>query len=288
MRVTDCHVHIQPLDMLLPDVARRYEAGRSDIPYVRELVADPRKFLAHMDREGVWRSALVNYPSPDLMGFTEKVNDFVAGYAKADPQRIVPFGGVHPRLARESRKEARRCVELGIRGFKVHPPHMVLAANDYLPERRAEHGQALREVYEVAQEAGLPVMIHTGTSVFPGARNRFADPMPIDDVAVDFPRLTILLAHGGRPLYMETAFFLLRRHRNVLLDVSSIPPRSLLSYFPRLDEIGDQVLFGSDWPGPGVRSMGQNLREILALPLSEEIKRKMVETNADRVFGGPR
>ena len=76
--------------------------------------------------------------------------------------------------------------------------------------------------------------IHTGTSVFPGARSRLGDPMDVDDVAVDFPKLTILLAHGGRPLWMEAAFFLVRRHPNVYLELSGIPPSKLLEYFPRL------------------------------------------------------
>jgi len=57
--------------------------------------------------------------------------------------------------------------------------------------------------------------------------------------------------HGGRPLWMDTAFFLLRRHPNVYLDISGIPPRTLLKYFPRLDEIASKTLFGTDWPGRG-------------------------------------
>ena len=54
-------------------------------------------------------------------------------------------------------------------------------------------------------------MIHTGTSVFSSARNKYADPIHCDDIGVDFPDLTVILAHGGRPLWMETAFFLVRR-----------------------------------------------------------------------------
>ena len=97
------------------------------------------------------------------------------------------------------------------------------------------------------------MMFHTGTSISHGARNKYGDPIYIDDVAVDFPRLKILMAHGGRPLWMDTAFFLLRRHPNVYLDISGIPPKTLLKYFPRLDEIAAKTLFGTDWPGPGVR-----------------------------------
>ena len=93
----------------------------------------------------------------------------------------------------------------------------------------------------------MPVTIHTGTSVFPGARSRFGDPMDVDDVAIDFPKLTILLAHGGRPLWMDAAFFLVRRHPNVHLEISGIPPARLLEYFPaagrhrRQDHLGHRL-----------------------------------------------
>ena len=127
-------------------------------------------------------------------------------------------------------------------------------------------------------------MIHTGTSIFPGARSRLGEPMAVDDVAVDFPGLTLVLAHGGRPLWMEQAFFLVRRFPQVYMDVSSIPPRSLLRYFPRLAEIADKVLYGSDWPAPGVRSMGENLRAFRELGLPDDVQRKILHDNAARVF----
>jgi hypothetical protein len=104
--------------------------------------------------------------------------------------------------------------------------------------------------------------------------------MAVDDVAVDFPDLRIILAHGGRPLWMEQAFFLVRRFPNVYMDVSSIPPKAVLRYFPRLAEIPDKVLYGSDWPSPGVRSMADNARDFQALPLPAEALVKMLEMNA--------
>ena len=108
----------------------------------------------------------------------------------------------------------------------------------------------------MAETAGVPVTIHTGTSVFPGARSRFGDPMDVDDVAIDFPRLTILLAHGGRPLWMEAAFFLVRRHPNVHLEVSGIPPSKLLEYFPAAG--GDR---GQGHLGHGLAEPGDKVHE---------------------------
>ena len=128
-------------------------------------------------------------------------------------------------------------------------------------------------------------MIHTGTSIFRGARNRFADPMAVDDVAVDFPALKIILAHAGRPLYMDTAIFLARRHPNVHLDLSGIPPKKLLEYLPRLEDLSDRCLWGTDYPSPGVASMKKNVEDFLALPLSEAAKKRILWDNAAAVIG---
>jgi hypothetical protein len=68
------------------------------------------------------------------------------------------------------------------------------------------------------------------------------------------------------------------------MDVSSIPPRALLRYFPRLAEVADKVLYGSDWPSPGVRSMADNLREFRALGLPAEVQRQILEANPATVF----
>jgi predicted TIM-barrel fold metal-dependent hydrolase len=88
------------------------------------------------------------------------------------------------------------------------------------------------------------------------------------------------MAHGGRPLWMETAFFLLRRHPNVYLDISGIPPKSLLKYFPRLQEIAYKTLFGTDWPSPGVVDIKKNLEEFCALPLTPELQRQILSQTA--------
>src|SRR5260370_1668700 len=143
---------------------------------------------------------------------------------------------------------------LGIGMIKIQPPHQLLYPNEYLSGVKE-----LEIICGVAEANGVPVMFHTGPSIFAGARNRYGDPIYIDDVAVDFPKMKILLAHGGRPLWMNTAFFLLRRHPNVFLDISGIPPRALLQYFPRLEEIASKTLFGTDWPGPGVPELRKNL-----------------------------
>jgi uncharacterized protein len=279
--VTDLHVHIQPWEMHPPPVAAAMEAGRADLERIRSFMESPKAFLAFLDESGIERAALINYVSPDVMGFTHHVNDWIARYCAAAPDRLIPFGSVNPRFTTTPADETERILDLGIRGIKIHPPHQLFDVNDY---RTGGPGAGIGEVFRIAQERGCPVMIHTGTSVFPGARNVHADPMPADDVGVDFPKLTVILAHAGRPLHGKTAHFLVRRHPNFHLDLSGIPPRRLTVYVPRLAEIADRCLWGSDWPSPGVADLGKNVEEFLALDLTDAARRAILSGNAARLF----
>jgi hypothetical protein len=265
--------------MLKPEVRARMAKGRADFADLERLMNDPDQVLRRMDEAGIARIGVINYVSPTLMGFTPEVNPWVGELARHAPDRLIPFGGVDPRGKRPG-EEVDRLRDLGVRAIKLHPPHQEIAANAY-----RDGVAGLADVYARAEELGLPIMVHTGTSIFPGARNVYADPMPLDDVGVDFPELVVILAHLGRPLYAEASFFLLRRHPRFHGDVSGIPPRGLLRYFPRLADVADKLLWGTDWPGPMVPGMRENLEEFLALELTEDVRRKLLQDNADRLFG---
>ena len=279
MLVTDAHIHIQPFHMMPPPIAAAFWTRKPNRAELEGYAADPRKLLARMDQDGIARVGLINYVSPDLMGFTDEANPWMIRYASADPSRLIAFGSVNPRFTKDVEGETRRIIDAGVRALKVHPPHQLFRANAY-----QDVYPALAGLYRAAEEADVPVTIHTGTSVFPGARSRFGDPMDVDDVAIDFPKLTILLAHGGRPLWMDAAFFLVRRHPNVFLELSGIPPSKLLEYFPRLEDIAGKAVWGTDWPSPGIKSMRANADAFLALPLGDEAKRLILHGNASRIW----
>ena len=279
-QITDQHIHIQPWRQLKPAVADVMRVGKeAHWDRLISLMDDPKALLEVMDASGVWRVALINYPSPDLMGFDDSTNEFSARYAQANPERILPFGGVHPRFTTDPEGDVDRLVELGIRCLKIHPPHQLFPANAY-----TEGLAALGRIYRRCEERGLPVLIHTGTSIFPGARSKWGNPLEVDDVAIDFPDLTIIIAHGGRPLWMGEAFFVLRRHKNVHLEVSGIPPARLLEYFPRLGEISGKTVWGTDWPSPGVHDLRVNLDQFRALPLEPAVQKAILSDNSLRLF----
>ncbi len=272
--VTDVHVHVQPFRMLKPEILGAMKRERSQFPQILRMSDDPAVLLKILDEADVDRCCMINYVAPEVIGFLPTVNDYVLKYAKADRERLIPFGSIHPAHTKDVRKEAKALVKRGLGGFKVHPPHQLLFPND----------PRLEPMYDVAEDAGVPVMVHTGTSTFPAAKSRYGDPITVDDVAVDHPDLKIIVAHGGRPLWCDTAFFLARRHRNVYIDISSIPPKRLLGYFPRLEEIGDKVLFGSDWPGPGVPGIREELDGVQELLLTKELRERVLVSNARKVF----
>lgn len=278
MKVFDVHVHVQPWKMLRPGALALMDddAHRG----AAEILEDPKALIDHLDREGVRRICCINYVSPEVMGFGREVNDWIADFTEGHRDRLLPVGSVNPLVEARPEEEIARVLDLGIRMLKIHPPHQLFSPNAY----RTEGLRGLSSIYEQCQSRGVPVMFHTGTSVFPGARNVYADPMPVDDVAVDFPELTIILAHAGRPLYGETAYFLARRHPNVHLDLSGIPPAALPKYVPRLESIADKVLWGTDWPSPGVVSMKNNVEAFTATGYSEGVMEKVLWTNACRIF----
>ena len=263
------------MEMFNPGALAAMKRKRPNFEQICEFCRSPRAFLKYLDSSGIDRAVLINYVAPEVIGFTAEVNAFIAGYVKEDPRRLISCGSLHPRHSTNFMADMDHLLRLGIRMIKVHPPHQLLYPNDYL------HGvKELEILYRAAEANGVPVMVHTGTSIFPGARNKFGDPIYVDDVAVDFPRLKILLAHGGRPLWMNTAFFLVRRHSNVYLDISGIPPKTLLKYFPRLEEIAERTVFGTDWPGPGVPDIKQNLDDFRALSLSDAAKEQILTKTA--------
>ncbi len=215
--------------MFKPHALELMKKKRANFDQITEFCRSPKLFLKHLDAAGVDRAVLINYVAPEVIGFTSGVNQFIADYTRENPKRLISCGSLHPKHTSNVLADMEQLLRLGIRMIKIHPPHQLLFPNDYLTGMKE-----LEIIYRAAEANGIPVMFHTGTSVFPGARNKYGDPIYIDDVAVDFPRLKILLAHGGRPLWMHTAFFLVRRHPNVFPGHQWYPSKNFTQIFPAL------------------------------------------------------
>jgi uncharacterized protein len=207
-------------------------------------------------------------------------NDGVLAAARAHPETLIPFTSVDPMRGAEALVEAERLIAAGARGFKLHPPLMEFEPND----RRAY------PFYELVQAAGLPVIFHTGHSGIGtgmrgggGVRLKYGHPMLIDDVAVDFPDLTIVMAHPSFPWQDEAISVCLHKPR-VHIDLSGWSPKyfspTLVQYAGTL--LREKVLFGSDYP---MITPDRWLRDFAALPIRDEARPLILKENAARLLG---
>ena len=167
--ITDCHVHIQPLELFKPEALALMKKSRKDFDLVAEYCRSPKAFLKHLDAIGVDRAVLINYVAPEVIGFTPAVNEFIANYVKEDPKRLIPCGSVHPRHTTNVLADMEQIVRLGIKLIKIHPPHQLLYPNDYV-----NGVKELEIIYRAAEANGIPIMVHTGTSIFPGRATSLA------------------------------------------------------------------------------------------------------------------
>ena len=125
-------------------------------------------------------------------------------------------------------------------------------------------------------------MFHTGSSIYRNSKLKYGDPLHLDEVAVDFPDLKIVMAHSGRGFWYNRAFFLSKLHKNLYMEISGLPPQNLLHYFPELEKNSDKIIFGSDWPG--VRGIKENIDVICSLPIKKTTIEKILYRNAEKVL----
>ncbi len=272
MPVVDVHVHAAYTHPT-PDSFASYMAAHvgHDLAAFVEEFRRPERFLALMDENGIDYSCILAEIAPITSGVAR--NECVRDFCASSP-RLIPICTVNPYLQHQPGRLLGRLVrEEGFRGLKLYPTYAYFYPND----------RRLYPVYAVAQELGIPVQVHTGSSVFRGSRLKYGDPLFLDDVAVDFPDLSILVTHGGRPFWYEHAFTLCRLYRNVYIDIAGLPPRNLLTYFPDLPRLAHKFLFGSDWPGlPS--SVASNVSAIRELPIAEDAKAVILGGTAARLY----
>ena len=235
-----------------------------------EFPLTPERVLEEMDSAGIEYALILPNESVEI-GIdipTEFVLEFCQGQ-----RRLLPFANVNPNTAKDPVRRLETLADSGARALKLYPTYQWFYPND----------PSLNEMYAVAQERGLPVMIHTGSSVFPTSRIKYGNPIFLDDVAVDFPQLNIVLAHSGRGPWYDHAVTLARTRPNVFVEISGIPPHRLLEYLPALTRIPDKAIFGSDWPS--VPPLKQIVEGITSLSFSIENLEKLLGANAARLLG---
>jgi predicted TIM-barrel fold metal-dependent hydrolase len=183
------------------------------------------------------------------------VNDACATFVRARPDRLIGCMALHPYDA-NCLDEFERCrTELDMRGIKLGANYQNF---DPLEARALV-------IYERAQRHGLPILFHQGTSPVREAPIRLSYPLLMDEIAIRYPDLKIIMAHVGHPWQVDTCV-VIRKHPNVYADVSAnfYRPFSFWEQMIKATEwnVLDKLLFGTDFPVTTVEETIEKLRDV--------------------------
>jgi predicted TIM-barrel fold metal-dependent hydrolase len=271
--VIDFHVHVGKREDWHPWVLDFLGKENPTLFDDFDVIMSPTGLEDFLISQGIRKAVILAEYSPLTTGVV--TNEFVHAFCQAGTRDMfVPFASVDPTSDPDPVSTLDRCVsELGFRGLKLYPSYQHFYPND----------PAVYPLYEIAHEFDIPVMFHTGTSVYRNSKTKFADPIHLDEVAADFPELKIVMAHSGRGFWYDRAFFLSRIHKNLFMEIAGLPPKKLLDYFPDLEKNADKVIFGSDWPG--LEDIGRNVEDIRSIGLKMENVERILWMNAEKVLG---
>jgi hypothetical protein len=207
-------------------------------------------------------------------------NEEIAELARKESDVAIPFASINPHRGEEGVRQARRLIrDFGVKGFKFHP-----TVQEFFPNDRVAY-----PLYEAIAEAKLPALFHTGqTGVGAGTRGgggirlKYSNPLYLDDVAVDFPDMPIILAHPSFP-WQEEALSVATHKPQVYIDLSGWSPK----YFPPIlvqyanTLLKDKVLFGSDYP---VMSPERWMADFEKIAIKPEVRPLILKENAARLL----
>jgi uncharacterized protein len=278
--LVDAHVHVPHLSTLSPawlDWARQFgRAGVLEQVWRPDGSPDPARLDELFAEEGVDVALLFCEYSPKTTGYQHF--DDLLPLVEHNPRRFRPVANVNPHLHHPIARELTRQLDLGAAALKLHPVHGGFRPDD----------PALYPAYAVLVERQVPLVVHCGTSSFPGSTNAYADPLLLDAVLRDVPDLQVVLAHGGRGWWYEAAGFLAMSRPNVWIELSGLPPKRLPEYYSRFDlgRLARRWIYGTDWPG--VPGQAANARAVAGLGLPADVVPLVLGGNALRVYSGLR
>ncbi|WP_414711041.1 amidohydrolase family protein [Pseudonocardia sp.] len=280
LEAIDVHAHVE-VDAhgheSLPDAyieaSSKYFGAEHRAPTIAETVA--------YYRERRMAVVVFTVDTEAATGHSAISNEEIADAAAEHPDVLIPFASVDPAKGHAGARTFRELVERrGVRGIKFHPSLQGFAPND----------RSAYPLLEVAQELGVPALFHTGQTGIGagmpgggGIRLSLSNPMLLDDVAVDFPELTIIMAHPSFP-WQDEALAVATHKPKVYIDLSGWSPKyfppQLVRYANTL--LQDKVLFGSDYP---LITPDRWLADFAKLEIKDHVRPKILKQNALRALG---
>ena len=243
----DVHTHLWPVSETTDELKAYFEKRK-----IKEIASifTSEGLLKLMEESGITRSIVSTTALRSHMNNEElsQHNKYVITEVKKAKGKLAGFCTIDPMVKDESIHTLKHCIEeLGFQGLKLHPVIQQFYPND----------RRLHPIYETMQNYRMPILFHSGGIGIVPFKDSYGQPRLLDDVACDFPELPIIIGHGGRIWYNETAM-LLRKHPHVYTDISTNFGRSAAHKSAPLEWMlykikvwaGDlkKVLFGSDYP----------------------------------------
>lgn len=282
MEIINAHVHAIDLKGMVsryPDL--KLSSGISTLSNFEQTLPllDPTVLLKQMDEAGISRSVLFAADAPIIYAS----NEYVASLCKEYPDRFIGFASVDPKKDNSLDVLKKAIEDLGLKGIKFHPPLQNFFVNDH----------KIYPIYDWAQKEDLPIVFHIGSTPFGSlCRLSQANPLLLDEIAVDFPYLKIVLTHLGT-LWQDEAFMVVEKNPNVFIDtaaylyeIGDIITENLIS---RIGE--DKLIFGTDYPMPSpphaVHEMKAFVEKIKELPIPSRIKEKIFSKNFKWMMSPP-
>ncbi len=246
--IIDFHTHLWPTSYLTKELINYFKSRKVWDEKHNAFIAE--ELLKIMDINGISKSiVLSSVVTPKTKNAQIlRMNEYVSDQILKNKERLEGFFTLNPFFKEEAIDVLETSIEkLGLIGLKIHPSFQEIYPNDKI----------LYPFYEKLNKYGLPVLFHSGSIGITPYKDSYSNPSYIDEVACDFPDLTIIIGHSGKIWYRETAM-LLRKHKNVYADIStnigrdtlsSEHPMSWLLYIIKsYSGCIDRILFGSDYP----------------------------------------
>jgi len=233
--------------------------------------------ISQMDDAGIAKSIIYAVEAPIVYASNEYVNKLCAKFS----DRLIGFASVDPLAGNAIEILDHAVNKLGLKGLKLHPPLQNFFIND----------EKVFPVYEKALELNIPVVFHVGTTPFGSlCRLSQANPLLVDDVAVEFPGLRIMLTHLGT-LWHNESFMVVEKNPNVFIDTAAYlyEIKDLLT-LNLIDRIGaDKIIFGTDYPMPysgRVHKMKDFVDCMNDLGFSDDLMNKIFNENVGTLLYG--
>ncbi|MFC2136880.1 amidohydrolase family protein [Bacteroidota bacterium] len=242
MQIINTHCHLIEIDKALDKESGDLELMRK-IPSVEkaeEIIpfVTATEILLQMDEAGILQTVLFALICPILYAS----NEFVYSICKKYPDRFIGFASVNPHKKNAVETLEKAIINYQFNGIKFHPPLQNFYPND----------QKIYPIYELAIKLNVPIVFHVGSTPFGNLTLlKQADPILLDEVAVKFPKLKIVLTHLGT-LWHNEAFMVVEKNPNVYIDTAAYPYeiKELLTK-KTIERVGEnKFIFGTDFPMP--------------------------------------